>query len=165
MNHSITKAQFDLQRSWFTNSLADISEKESNIRIADNLNPIKWVAGHVLNTRMSLLSILSGNPQDPDYSKLFGKGSSNKLDSSFPSIEEIKLKWNSVSVELTNYISGLTEDKLLSPPPFQTAIANNTLQGLIAYMVIHESHHIGQLSILRKLLGKTAMSMSRQVLI
>jgi uncharacterized damage-inducible protein DinB len=161
MNNSITKSQFELQSSWFLNALADISEEESNKQIADNLNPIKWVAGHVLNTRMSLLSILSGKPQDLNYNTFFGKGSSNKLDSSFPSIEEIKLKWQSVSIELTDCINVLTEEKLISPPPFQTDIPNNTLHGLIAYMVIHESHHIGQLSILRKFLGKDAMSMRR----
>lgn len=154
MNNSITKSQFELQSSWFLNVLANISEDESNKQLADNLNPIKWVAGHILNTRMSLLSILSGKPQGQNYNKFFGKGSSNKLDSTFPSMEEIKLKWNVVSVELTDCIRGLTEEKLLSPPPFQTAIPNDALQGLIAYMVIHESHHIGQLSILRKLMGK-----------
>lgn len=161
MKNSITKSQFELQGSWFLNALADISEDESNKQLADNLNSIKWIAGHALNTRMSLLSILTGKPQDSNYSRFFGKGSSNKIDSSFPPIEEIKLKWSSVSAELTDYISSLSEDKLSSPPPFQTAIPDNTLQGLIAYMVIHESHHIGQLSVLRKLMGKGAMSMSK----
>ena len=161
MNTSITIAQFELQTSWFLNSLINISEEESNKQIAENLNPIKWVAGHILNTRMSLLTILSGKAQDTNYSKHFGKGSSNKLDVSFPTLEEIKLKWNSISTELTECLVGLTEEKLSSPPPFQSSIPNNTLQGLIAYMVIHEAQHIGQLSILRKLLGKEAMAMSR----
>lgn len=161
MNNSITRAQFDLQRSWFLNSLADISEEESHKQMADNLNPIKWVAGHVVNTRMSLLAILTGKAQDTNYNKLFGKGSSNKIDSSFPTIEDIQLKWNSVSVQLSEYISSLSEDTLLSPPPFQTAIPNTTLHGLIAFMVIHEAQHIGQISILRKLLGKQAMSMAK----
>lgn len=165
MKNSITISQFELQGIWFVNALAGISEDEANKQLADNLNPIKWVAGHVLNTRMSVVSILSGRPQDPNYSKYFGKGTSNKIDPSSPTIDEIVLKWSSVSLELAECLNGLTEEKLISPPPFQTAILNNTLQGLIAYMVIHESHHIGQLSILRKLLGKNAMSMSRQALI
>jgi len=161
MNTSITISQFELQTSWFLNSLINISEEESNRQFADNLNPIKWVAGHILNTRMSLLTVLSGKAQEINYNKHFGKGSSNKIDSSFPTIEDIKLKWNSISVELKECLINISDERLSSAPPFQTSIPNSTLHGLVAYMVIHEAQHIGQLSILRKLVGKDAMSMSK----
>lgn len=161
MNTNITIAQFELQNSWFLSSLMNISEEESNEQFADNLNPIKWVAGHILNTRMSLLTLLSGKAQEPNYGKYFGKGTSNKIDYSFPTLDEIKAKWGSVSTELRGCLEAISPEKLSTAPPFQTSIPNNTVYGLIAYMVIHEAQHIGQLSVLRKLLGKASMSMAR----
>lgn len=152
MNTTITIAQFELQSNWFLNELAGISDEQSNKQAADNLNPTKWVAGHILNTRMTLLSLLTGVASDQNFNKLFGKGSSNIIEPSFPSINEIKLKWGVISSELTECLKHISSEKLLSPPPFQTSIPNKTLHGLITYMASHESYHIGQLTILKRLI-------------
>ena len=151
MNTTITIAQFELQSNWFLNELLNISDEQSNKQATEKLNPIKWVAGHILNTRMTLLSLLTGVTSDQNFNKMFGKGSSNKIEPSFPSIDEIKLKWSVVSSELTEYLKNTPSEKLLSPPPFQTSIPDKTLHGLITYMASHESYHLGQLSILKRL--------------
>lgn len=151
MNTTITIAQFELQTNWFLTELVNISEEQSNKKRVDNLNPIKWVAGHILNTRMTLLSLLTGVDSDQNFNKMFGKGSSNKIESSFPTIEEIKFKWGVVSSELSECLKNIPSEKLLSAPPFQTSIPDKTLHGLITYMASHESYHLGQLSILKRL--------------
>ncbi|MBI3520198.1 MAG: DinB family protein [Bacteroidetes bacterium] len=150
MNTSITIAQFELQTNWFLNELVSISDEQSNKKAADNLNPIKWVAGHILNTRMTLLSILTGDASNQEFNSLFGKGSSNKITSLFPTIDEIKLKWGVVSSELSECLKTISNETLESPPPFQTSIPDKTLHGLITYMASHEAFHLGQLSILKK---------------
>jgi uncharacterized damage-inducible protein DinB len=152
MHTSITIAQFELQTNWFLNELVNISDEQSNKQTTDNLNPTKWVAGHILNTRMTLLSLLTGVASDQNFNKMFGKGSSNKIEPSFPTIDEIKLKWDVVSSKLTECLKNIPSEKLLSPPPFQTSIPDKTLHGLITYMASHESYHIGQLSILKRLI-------------
>lgn len=152
MNTNITIAQFELQTNWFLNELVNISDEQSNSQVPEKLNPIKWVAGHILNTRMTLLSLLTGVVSDQNFNKMFGKGSPNKIESSFPSIDEIKLKWGVISSELTECLKNTPNEKLLSPPPFQTSIPDKTMHGLITYMASHESYHIGQLSILKKLI-------------
>lgn len=154
-------AQFELQNSWFLHSLENISDQESNIQYQENLNPIKWVAGHIVNTRMSMISILSGKAQDDTYKKYFGKGSSNNLGEDVPTIENIKENWLQLSAQLPDLLNGLSEEQQISKPPFQTSIPDQTLLGLIAFFAIHESHHIGQISVLRKLMGKDAMKMNR----
>lgn len=162
MNIKSIIAQYDLQTSWLINALQNISDEESNIQFAENLNPIKWVAGHLTDARMTIFGIVSGNPINENYKKHFGKGTSNKLDDTYPTIEQIKVDWLYISYELKNILQNLSEEKLLSKPPFQTSIPDETLLGLIAYFAIHESFHIGQISVLRKLIGKQAMSMGRQ---
>jgi len=103
-----------------------------------------------------LTSILTGIEQDPDYAQLFGKGTSKITGQIYPTIDEILNKWKLISVELFASLENLTEDKLVSPPPFQTSIPDNTLLGLIAFMTLHEAHHIGQISAYRKISEENA---------
>jgi len=145
------KAQLELQTILFRRVLSDITDDEANKPFADHLIPIKWIAGHLVNTRISLWSILTGKAVDPDYAKLFGKGTSGITGQSFPEINEILEKWESVSSELMESIENCTDDFLMSKPPFQTSIPDNTMIGLIAFMTTHEAQHTGQISVMRSL--------------
>lgn len=145
------KAQFELQGSWYIHSLEDLLNKEVRHPFHDKLNPILWVAGHVLNTRMVLLSILTGKDEYLAFNRIFGKGSDNRIEDTHPSIDVLKENWQQVSVTLLEVLATIPDEDLISAAPFQTSIPDNTLLGLIAYMAIHESYHIGQISILRKL--------------
>ena len=162
MNRQAIIAQFELQTSWFLNALDVISEAESKLPLAENLNRIKWVAGHIADARMTILSIVSGEPLNEDYKRYFGKGTSFKSDAGIPTIEQMKTDWITISPQFITTLQNLPEEKLRSKPPFQTAIPDETLLGLVAYFAIHESFHIGQLSIHRKLIGKGTMNMGRQ---
>lgn len=147
---SLIKAQFELQTKLFLDVLSSIVDSESNQKIADHLNSVKWVAGHVLNTRLTLLGILANEIPDPEMSKYFGKGTSGLIHEEMPNIKLIIENWKVVSTRLLATLEQLNEEALSSPPPFQTSIPNKTLGGLIAFMALHEGHHLGQISILRR---------------
>lgn len=155
-------AQYHLQTTWFLNALENISDEESNTAFTENTNPIKWVAGHLTDARITILSIVSDNAMNTDFKQWFGKGTGKVIDETFPNIEQIKTKWVAVSETLMRALRNMTDDKLQSKPPFQTSIPDETLQGLIAYFALHESFHLGQISVYRKLIGKVAMSMGRK---
>lgn len=159
--HSLI-AEYSLQTSWFLNALEDISEAESMIQSSENVNPIKWVAGHLTNSRMILLSVVSGKDANENYKKYFGKGTPGLPDDASPSMETIITDWTRVSEELIKALADIPENQLQSKPPFQTSIPDETLLGFIAYFAIHESFHIGQISVYRKLIGKPSMKMTRR---
>lgn len=161
MNIDTLAAAYELQTSWFLNALENISEEESNFQFSENLNPVKWIAGHLTDARMTIVSLTTKTPVNSTYKKQFGKGTSNTIDPDYPSLEQIKTDWLNVSGELKISLQNLPEEVLLSRPPFQTSIPDETLLGLIQYFATHESFHIGQLSILRKLLNKKTMVMTR----
>jgi uncharacterized damage-inducible protein DinB len=162
MNINAIIAQYDLQTSWFLNALENISEEESNISFSENMNPIKWIAGHLTDARMTIFSVVSGKSINEQYKKQFGKGTFFQLGITELTIEQIKADWIAISSELKTVLQKTSEEKLLSKSPFQTSIPDETLLGLVAYFAIHESFHIGQFSILRKLIGRETMTMGRQ---
>jgi uncharacterized damage-inducible protein DinB len=151
-------AQLELQTALFLSALENISDAETNQYVNESLNSIKWIAGHLVNTRMTLLLILTGKGEDPVYAKLFGKGTSGNRNQTYPDIEEVKRKWEYITTEIIESMQQATDDLLLGSPPFQTSIPDKTLLGLIAFFILHESNHLGQMSILRKITVRPVLS-------
>ncbi len=157
---SALKTQFDLDTRLYNNVLDSINETESNTRNSEHTNHIKWIAGHLLNTRMDGFSRLTGGVADTSYQAQFGRGSALDVNASYPSIDELKSKWNTISEEISNRFLHMPEELLDSNAPGQSPVfaQDPSFRGLLAFLVSHECYHIGQLSILRKLSGKPAMS-------
>jgi uncharacterized damage-inducible protein DinB len=153
------KAQFDFHTRLFNNVLDGISDNEANSRNNEHVNHIKWVAGHLLNTRLEGMNRLTGGEADTTYAEKFARNSVlDPTGASYPPLSEIVSKWNEVSPDISGRINKLPEELLDSPAPAQSPIHDETFRGLMAFLVSHEAYHVGQLGILRKLAGKDAMS-------
>jgi len=152
------KAQFDLQTRLFNNIFEGINDEETNTRNNDHVNHMKWIAGHILNTRVDGLTRMTGGQPDTSYGTLFGRGVALDPAATYPSIDDMMSRWNSVAPAISEGLIHIPEEVLDSKAPAGAPIADDTMRGLLAFLVSHEGYHIGQLSILRKLAGKSAMS-------
>ena len=151
MNDNIT-SQFDLHTRLFNNVLQGIGEEESYNRF-NNSNNIKWLAGHLVSTRL-LFANLSGLSDD-DRFKMFGKGFDRSLD--YPSLEQIKSKWNEIAPSISNGLKNLSPDDLKGKGLFETPIGDDNMKNFIDFVLHHEAYHIGQIGFIRKQLGKESM--------
>ena len=152
------KAQFDLQTRLFNNVLEGITDAESHKRNNEHLNHIKWIAGHLLNTRVNSISKIVGLQPDESYVAQFARGATLDPNGSYPSIEDITSKWKATASTISDSITKMPEEKLSATTTVKTPIADDTFRGLLAFLISHEAYHIGQLSLLRKMIGKEAMS-------
>jgi len=66
--------------------------------------------------------------------------------------------WQSLSKALIERFTLLSGQELDAPFGRALPIEDGSTLGAIAFMLQHESYHIGQLSLLRRLLGLEAMS-------
>jgi uncharacterized damage-inducible protein DinB len=152
------KAQFDLHTRLFNNVLAGITDSDANTRKNDNINHIKWVAGHLLNARVTNIAQMTGGQPDSTYTAQFGRGAFVDANDTYPPLAEITGKWNDTAAAFSNGISHIPEEVLAAPSPAKTPVADDTIRGLLSFLLSHEAYHIGQLSILRKMAGKEAMA-------
>ncbi len=152
------KAQIDLQTRLFNNVAEGISDTESGQRNSEQINNMKWVAGHILHTRLGSMSKLAGLQPDDTYEAKFGRGNSFDPAATYPPIEEIRDRWQATAAAISEGIGKMPEDMAASKSPAQVPIADDTIRGLASFLVSHEAYHIGQLGILRKMVGKDAMS-------
>jgi hypothetical protein len=58
---------------------------------------------------------------------------------------------------LEERFAALTEAELSARAPHQFPVADESVLGMIALMVQHDSYHVGQLALLRKHYGLAAM--------
>ncbi len=153
--------QFDLHQQLYHNALDGFTNAETNQRPHGdtNMNHVKYLAGHLLNSRYSL-SMIAGLKPKVKWNELFAvmAQSEAKDNYNYPSIEEIIEEWNALYEPTRKGLSQLSKGELadIPPPPFDKVA--ETKGNLWAFINHHQAYHIGQISILRKAFGKKPMS-------
>ena len=159
--------QYDLHNVLYNNVIADISDEESNKCVADPMNSVKWLAGHLLWAQANLANI-GGVQIEVKWRDHFhtreggGPADFNAPKSELPTLQQIKYKWNEDGPVIRKGLENLPDaalDSVIDVPhpifPF-----DNTLAGLWAFINHHQAYTIGQIGILRRGLGKDAMKYS-----
>ncbi|MBD3616192.1 MAG: DinB family protein [Gracilimonas sp.] len=153
--------QFDLHQRLYNNVLDGFTDEETNRRPHGdrNMNHVKYLAGHLLNSRYGLTSMTWFSPEVKwnDLFAVMGQ-SEAKDDIPYPSIEEIKKEWNILYEPTRKELEKLTADSLAKTPlaPFDKVAESKGK--LWAFINHHQAYHIGQISILRKAFAKKPMS-------
>ncbi len=157
-------AQYDLHNVLYNNVIAGISDDESNKCIADPMNSVKWLAGHLAWAQLNLANI-GGAPQEFQWRDHFHtKQGATPADlaappSEMPTLQQIKDKWNEMGPKIRQGLENLPDASLDTVIEAKHPIApfDNTLGGLWAFINHHQAYTIGQIGILRRGLGKDAM--------
>lgn len=154
-------AQFDLHHRLYHNVLDGFTDEETNRRLHGdhNMNHVKYLAGHVLNSQYGL-ALMANVPVEIKWNELFAvMGQSRARDDiTYPPIEVIKNEWNDL-YEPTRYgLESLNEEELAKTPPSPFDKVAGTSGELWAFINHHIAYHIGQVGILRRGFGKEPMS-------
>jgi hypothetical protein len=145
--------QFDFHTRLFNNALKDISENEANEKMEHKVNNIKWLAGHLVGTRL-LLKDYAGIKEDERFS-VFGKGFDPAVE--YPTLGDIKSKWNEIAMPLSIALNNMTENHLDADGPSWLPVDERSIRGFLAFVMHHEAYHLGQIGILRRQIGKEPM--------
>lgn len=153
-------AQFDLHHRLYNNVLADFTDEETNRRLNNdkNINHVKYLAGHLLNSQYGLALAASMNI-NPKWDELFAVMGQSKArdDIRYPTIAEIKEEWNQLYTPLRNSLENMSPEELYKTPPAPFDQVANSSGELWAFINHHMAYHIGQIGILRKGFGKEPM--------
>ncbi|HET8736045.1 MAG TPA: DinB family protein [Pricia sp.] len=152
--------QFNLHQKLYNNVLEGFTDEESNTRLHGdkNINHVKYLAGHLLNSQYGLARIAGMEP-DIKWNELFAVMGQSKAqdDFTYPSLDEIKTEWNQMHEDTREGLSKLTEADLASTPPAPFDRVASSKEELWAFINHHQAYHIGQIGILRRGFGKEPM--------
>ena len=136
----------------YKQALDGLGPEQLCCRPTENNTHMLWIAGHVPQTRTSVLKLM-GETFDTGWGDLFTRGSVLKDASSYPSIAEIFATMDKVSAQLHARLTSLSEETLCAAAVGPKFPNSSNLLEQIGFLAWHDSYHIGQLAYIRKSLG------------
>jgi DinB family protein len=116
-----------------------------------NNNPMLWVAGHIVQTRATVLQML-GQSFDTGWGNLFDRGAKIGNRNQYPSGSEVARVMREIAPRLRSALAALSEERLSQSAGLPIPGVKTLSDGL-AFFALHDCYHIGQLAYIRKALG------------
>lgn len=144
----------------FLNCLDGVDEEAAGRRINKQVNNIAFIAVHAADARIFLANYLGCSVENPFWELAGARGIDDVKE--LPSIDVLRVQWKKATSALMERLSNLSDKELGDPSPENFPVDNRTKLGGFAFMLQHESFHIGQMALLRKYFGFPAMSYSEK---
>lgn len=157
---ALLRAALRLNTRLFLNCFEDVEDEASRVRPTHQINSMAYIALHMHDARHYLAKYLGVEEPDP-FAQITSDISGPEGIPVYPSVAEARTAWMEVSLALERRFAELTAEDLDSPSPekeYEFPTEDKSLLGGIGFMLHHESYHLGQLGLLRKMLGLPAMS-------
>ena len=137
---------------FLTRMVEDLSPEEWLRRPDEKLNHISWIVGHMIWARKAVLTRLGTEWSQPWLSS-FARGVKCNDVATFPPPDTLMEGWHDVSVVLATALDGASEAVLSTPSTQGPPSADGKISGVINFLAIHETYHVGQASYLRSWMG------------
>ena len=139
------------------NCVAGLEPGAAERRVTVSTNSIAFLVAHLVDSRHYLATTLGAPLANPLTSVLAGARSLDDI-ASLPPLSELIAAWETVSAHLAVVIERLDTAALAAPTKQAFPGADGTRLGTLAFLVQHDSYHLGQLALLRRQLGYPAMT-------
>lgn len=143
---------FRFNSDFLNKTVSDLSPEEWLKRPGDKLNHMAWIVGHMALGRSRLMHFMGAEWTHPS-SELFARGARLHPDSVYPSPEALLDIWSDAAHAMKPAFENASEKLLAEPAPQGPPSLDGTLAGMVNFMAIHETYHLGQASYLRRWLG------------
>lgn len=150
-------ALYELNTDLLLNCLDDLTDEEARQRLAAGGNSVTFLASHLVDSRHFLASRLGQSLPNPLARYLADVRSIEDI-RDLPALDEIRPAWSEVSAHLQSLLGGLTAAELKETNVHRFPLGDKSRLGMIAFLVQHDSYHLGQVAFLRRQLGKPPMS-------
>jgi hypothetical protein len=115
-------------------------------------NPMLWIFGHMVHTRVQLLKLL-GESFDTGWGDVFARGSALADSAGYPSRNAVLGVARDLNARLYARLGMLSEAELAQPASRAFTPAVKTFGDQISFLTMHDTYHVGQLAYVRKAIG------------
>lgn len=137
------------------NCLDGVDDELANRRLTGDTNSLAFLAAHLTDSRHYLCR-KAGQAIPHPLGSALEKGKTLDEIGPLPPLREIVSAWDTVSEHLLQVLEGL-DGAALGQPGYRFPGTDGTLFGMLSFLAQHDSYHIGQMSLLRRQLGLSAM--------
>ncbi len=143
----------------FQNALKGITEEAALKRIDNKTNHVVWMVGNLGNCRYWTGSVLGIEDKDP-YEDLFKEARALDEGFNYPTLEELKKSFATISPKVYQKLLTASDEQLDKAYSFGMEIpfVTENVLNMIGMCIGREDYLLGQIGLMRKLLGLTGMS-------
>ncbi len=132
--------------------VADLSPEEWLKRPGESTNHIAWIVGHMAYCRGRMLHFVGTEWSLPALEN-FGRGKKLMNDSAYPAPLALLDAWRESGSALDTALESVSGDLLAQAATQGPPSLDGKIGGIVNFMAIHETYHLGQVSCLRSWLG------------
>ena len=157
MNANMIVLQLELCARVFDKNVGDVSHEESLAAPEQGGNCLNWVVGHVTRTRNLALASFGGKSPYAmeDFAAYDDRGGAEFSRETALPIDDLRRRYKAMQEPLVRAIGSMSAEVLAAKPPRNmTGDPNETVGSNLATFVFHESYHVGQTGVLRRVAGK-----------
>ena len=143
----------------FNNALRGISEEAARKRIDNNTNHVIWMVGNLVSCRYWIGDLIGIEGNDP-YGELFKEARALDESLNYPSLEELTKNFHEISPKVYRQLLEATDEKLEEAFAFGMGVpfVKENVLNIIGMCIGREDYLLGQIGLMRKLLGLRGMS-------
>ena len=122
----------------------------------DGGNSAHWILGHLVVSRRYIVRTLGGDAPDSDWEKEFGRGAQPEDTGGFPAPAELSAQLEQTDAELGRLLPEISEERAASnwsPQGGAFPDGSKSVLGALQFLHFHESYHLGQLGLIRRMCG------------
>ena len=156
--------QYRLLTDWYISVLEGIKTEDGSKVVSENTNILEWLAGRLIVGRYRNIIRMGQQTEPNKYLEAFvdqtlppPNFSSFDRNKEYPSLTECTEEWSKYSKIFIEILESLDESTLKTELPMGVPTGGKTIEDFLTFVVMHETFHIGQMSIIRKALGYQAM--------
>ena len=116
-----------------------------------------FLTAHLADARHFLAATL-GVPLENPLGQQLEYGKTLDEIGEFPPLATLVGAWDRVSAHLAERLPAIASSTLDAHSGLRFPVEDRTVLGAVAFLVQHDSYHIGQMALLRRQLGQNAMS-------
>jgi len=146
---------FTIENNLIQSQTAGLSQADTLIQPQPSGNCMNWVLGHILESQVTMLTVLCGtSPIDPAGLEIY-KRESEPITSDQPGVfplERLQEQINAVHAALVACLAGMSNAEFSRE--IQQGERKFTVGWRFLFLHFHYTYHLGQLELLRQLAGR-----------
>lgn len=151
---TVALQSFKTNSSFLKQGLSGLSDEDWCKRPNEHTNSIQWIVGHLAWSRAMVLARLGDKWKLP-WMDMYARGAKCVDSPDAPTPKALMEAWDESCTRLNAAIESASEELLDSPAPQPgPPSADGKLTGIINFMALHETYHVGQAAYIRSFLGK-----------
>ncbi|MGC1461864.1 MAG: DinB family protein [Terracidiphilus sp.] len=129
-----------------------LSGEQWTQRPQETSNSALWILGHIVWARSMALKFLGVSWSAP-WLTHFERGSKPEDASQYPSSDEVLAAWKELSASMPPALEAVPAEAMAAATSSQSPSLDGTVGGMVSFLAMHETYHVGQVVYLRRLLG------------